>query len=213
MKIIDINNRIEKEYNKSAYKQLLDVNMMNEYKQSKSTKSEIDCLINIMKKFTIDDNIINNVINEYTPNLIKAGTKGSLKGVKFNKIVKNYITNLNLDEDRFEICFEKQCPNNKVSEKPDWYIKDKELNKVIIGMNQLTLWGGGHHTNRGSNYVVNNKYNTKSTKFVSVVCNKVTIKSTNTKLYELFNVGYSNNTLCYLNNLENIIKSHFNLND
>ena len=47
---------------------------------------------------------------------------------------------MHLDNKRFVICFEKQCSIINTSEKPDWYILDK--NKVLIGMNQLDLWGG-----------------------------------------------------------------------
>ena len=39
--------------------------------------------------------------------LIPAGTKGVIRGNMFNNIVMNVINNLKLDNDRFEICFEK----------------------------------------------------------------------------------------------------------
>jgi len=40
--------------------------------------------------------------------LIPAGTKGVIRGNKFNKLVKQNITKLGLDTERFEICFEKK---------------------------------------------------------------------------------------------------------
>jgi hypothetical protein len=64
-------------------------------------------------------------------------------------------------------------------------------------MNQLDLWNGGQQLNRGFKYIENNGNN--ENKLLCVVCNK--IKFTSDK----------NNTLCYLNNLENIIKSYFSI--
>ena len=75
--------------------------------------------------------------------LIPAGTKGVIRGNKFNNIVKNIIENIKLDESRYTICYEKQCELCITSEIPDWFIQEKITNKIIIGMNQLDLWGGG----------------------------------------------------------------------
>ena len=95
-------------------------------------------------------------------------------------------------------------------EKPDWYIKELSTNKIIIGMNQLDLWKGGQQMNRGSKYLIENKLNTTNTKLLCVVCNNVVIKNYN-KIYKLFDIGFTNNTLCFLNNLENIIHSFFKI--
>jgi hypothetical protein len=69
--------------------------------------------------------------------LIPAGTKGVIRGNKFNSIVQNTITNMKLNNERFEIAFEKQCKSCITSEKPDWYILEKSTDKVIIGMNLI----------------------------------------------------------------------------
>ncbi len=75
--------------------------------------------------------------------MIPAGTKGVIRGNKFNKIIKNLIKNFELNEEDFEVCFEKKCEKYNTNEIPDWYILEKSTNKIIIGMNQLDLWGGG----------------------------------------------------------------------
>lgn len=103
----------------------------------------------------------------------------------------------------------KKCNKHITTEIPDWFILEKLTNKVIIGMNQLDLWGGGHQINRGSNYIENNKHNTEKSKLLCVICNEIQFKSKN-KAYKFFEIGYKNNTLCYLNNLGNIIQSYFN---
>ncbi len=58
--------------------------------------------------------------------------------------------------------------------------------------------------------VIDNKHNNKNSKLLCVICNEIQFKSKN-KIYNLFEVGFENNTLCYINNLQNIIYSFFNL--
>ena len=76
-------------------------------------------------------------------------------------------------------------------------------------MNQLDLWGGGQQLNRASKYIENNKHNNENSKLLCVVCNEIQFKSIKNKAYKLFVNGFENNTLCYLNNLQNIITSYF----
>lgn len=140
--------------------------------------------------------------------LIPAGTKGVIHGNKFNTIIKNYIIKLNIDINKYDIQFEKKCEYHITSEIPDWYILDKSSKKIIIGMNQLDLWNGGHQINRGFKYIENNKHNTDNSKLLCVICNDIYFKTNKNKIYK---IGFENNTLTYLNNLGNIINSYFNL--
>ena len=150
------------------------------------------------------------IIQKYLLKLIPPGTKGVIRGNKFNNIVKQFITNLGLDAHRFDIYFEKKCEGHFTTEIPDWYILEKSTNKIIIGMNQLDLWGGGQQLNRGSKYIENNTHNNENSKLLCVVCNEIQFKSKKSKAYQLFETGFEKNTLCYLNNLQNIITSYFN---
>ena len=77
-------------------------------------------------------------------------------------------------------------------------------------MNQLDLWRGGQQLNRGLKYIENNKHNTEYSKLLYVICNKIQFKNNKNKAYKIFEIGFKNNTLCYLNNLQNIIISYFN---
>lgn len=205
-----INNRIKKELCYDTLQKLLDQTLLHEYKECKSVKNEIKKLESILDKYIHEEYIKEKIIREYLLELIPAGTKGVLRGNKFNKIIKNFILNLNLDINKFEIFFEKKCENFLTTEIPDWYIFEKETNKIIIGMNQLDLWNGGHQLNRGYKYLIDNKHNNKNSKLLCVICNEIQFKSKN-KVYKLFEVGFENNTLCYINNLQNIIYSFFNL--
>lgn len=205
-----INNRINKEICYDTINKLKDTYLINEYKECKSVKNKIKKLELILEKYNIETKKKELILDDYLLELIPAGTKGVIRGNKFNSIVKNTINNLKLDDKRFKICFEKQCKSCITTEIPDWFILEKLTGKVIIGMNQLDLWGGGQQINRGSKYLINNKNNTKKSKLLCVVCNKIQFISNKNKAYKLFEVGYSNDTLCYIKNIKIIINKYFN---
>jgi hypothetical protein len=204
-----INNRIESEVCNNTISKLEDNSLLDEYKKCKSVKNKVKILSNVMSNNKISHKTTDAIINEYFINLIPPGTKGVIRGNKFNKIVKEYIEDLNLDN-KFEVAFEKPCMDT--NEIPDWYICEKKTNKMIIGFNQLDIVSGGQQTNRGAKYLLDNKYNTNKSKLLCVICNKINFTSNKNKAFKLFHVGFTNNTLCYLNNLGNIIKDFFNIN-
>ena len=203
-----INARIKQEICYNTLHELSDEKLLCDYKNCHSVQNEIKKLADILEKYT-DEETKQKIIDEYLLQLIPAGTKGVIRGNKFNNIIKKFITNLAFDTSRFEICFEKKCESHFTTEIPDWYILEKSTNKIIIGMNQLDLWGGGQQLNRGSKYIENNKHNSENSKLLCVVCNEIQFKSVKNKAYKLFEMGFTNNTLCYLNNLQNIITSYF----
>jgi hypothetical protein len=211
LSIEEVNAKIKEGICRETIEILDDTILMPEYKECESVKNEIKRLSNILGKY-IDDNTRQKIIDEYLPQLIPAGTKGVIRGNKFNRIVKEHIESLNLDKDIFEVCFEKNCSIHRTSEIPDWYILDKINNKVLIGMNQLDLWSGGAQTNRGSKYIFNNEHNSSNSKLLCVVCNEIPqFKNNKKKVYKIFEKGFENNTLCYLNNLNNIINQYFSI--
>lgn len=57
-------------------------------------------------------------------------------------------------------------------------------------------------------YLINNKINTDNSKLLCVVCNNINVTKKN-KAYKLFQLGFKNDTLCYLRNLPNIINKFF----
>ena len=204
--ITQINNEIAKQLNKDILNELTNEKLLNDYLKCKSVNNAIDKLIDVLKDVGIQDNKITEIKNKYILELIPAGTKGIIRGNKFNQIVKKYIVNLKLNKKTYEICFEKKCEDIETYEIPDWYIKNKKNNKVIIGMNQVSLWGGGQQMNRGSKYLIDCKFNNDKTKLLCVVCNEIKFKNKKNKAFNFFEIGFKNDTLCYLNNLETIIK-------
>ena len=111
------------------------------------------------------------------------------------------------DNKRFEICFDRQCPIFNTSEKPDWYILDKYCNKVLIGMNHFDLSSSGRRPN--NYFSVHTTINSENIKLLFVLCNIIRCHSDKTNLFKLFQVGFTNNTLCYIKNLPNIINDYF----
>jgi hypothetical protein len=208
LSIEQINNRIKNEICYLTLEELSDTKLLPQYKESISVKNEINKLSQVLDKYT-DQDTKQKIIDDYLLQLIPPGTKGVIRGNKFNHIVKQFITNLQLDSNKFEICFEKKCLNHFTSEIPDWYILEILTNKIIIGMNQLDLTSGGHQINRGYKYLIDNKHNNENSKLLCVICNEIQFKNNKNKAYKLFEVGFENNTLCYLNNLKNIITLFF----
>jgi len=209
MDIIRINKRISEEFCDYTSNQLTDQFLINDYKKCKSVINHIQELENVLIKY-VNIDVKEKILDDYLLKLIPAGTKGVIRGNKFNKIVKDYIIELQLDSYRFEIKFEKKCDLFYTTKIPDWYILDKDANKILIGMNQLDLWNGGQQLNRGYKYLIDNKHNNESSKLLCVIANFIQLKSNKNKVYKLFDIGYSKNTLCYLKNLNNIILSYFN---
>jgi hypothetical protein len=210
MNINEINRIIKESICYQTIGELSDANLLQYYKECPSVKKEIVKLEDILKKY-IDNVTKQKIIDEYLLELIPAGTKGVIRGNRFNNIVKARIIMLHLDKNRFDVRFETKCASHNTSEIPDWYILDKVNNKVLLGMNQLDLWSGGQQTNRGSKYIFNNEHNTNDSKLLCVVCYEIHLKSYKNKTYKLFETGFINNTLCYLNNLHNTITSYFQL--
>ena len=206
----DINARIKQEVCYETLEELTDAKLMCEYKDCNSVKNEIKKLSDVLGKY-IDEETKQKIIQEYLLQLIPAGTKGVIRGNKFNNIVKQFIIKLALDTDRFEICFEKKCEGHLTSEIPDWYILEKSTNKIIIGMNQLDLTSGGHQLNRGYKYLIDNKHNSENSKLLCVICNEIQFKSNKNKAYKLFEIGFNNNTLCYLKNIKFIVYDYFGI--
>jgi len=217
-----IKNRIEKEICKDTLHKLNEINLLDEYNACKSVKMKKkkikDIFILINKENNLDSFLDHNIydliqdsfLDHYIYHLIPPGTKGVIRGNKFNNIVKETINNLELNKDRFEICFEKKCELYITSEIPDWYILEKSTKKIIIGMNQLDLWTGGQQLNRGSKYLIDNVYNTEKSKLLCVVCHSIKFKSVENKAYKLFEIGFKNDTLCYIKNIGSIITKFFN---
>ena len=102
-----INARIHREICYGTLEELTDEKLMSEYKECNSVKNEIKILGDVVGKY-VNEETKQKITQDYLLKLIPAGTKGVIRGNKFNKIVKDFITNLQLDAHRFQVCFEKK---------------------------------------------------------------------------------------------------------
>ena len=208
-KMDQVNARIKNELCQNTLDELSDMNLMKEYENSYSVKKQIGKLSNVIAKYVDNPEINDKIVKDFMLELVPAGTKGVIRGNRFNKIVKNHILEMDLDSTKYDVCFEKKYEEHETTEIPDAYIMDKTTKKILIIMNQLDLWQGGQQLNRGYKYLMDNKHNNENSKLLCVICNDIQFRTTNTKAYKLFEMGFQNNTLCYLKNLKNIISHWF----
>ena len=202
-----INKEIKKQYSPTVEIALSDSNLYEKFKIHKSYVKRENSLSALLIKHKIDKITREKIIKDYSSELIIPGLKGSIRGKAFNLLVKNYLEEIySLDKD-YELTFEKNHSFYTTSQVPDWYLEYKPLNKVIIGMNQVDLWKGGAQRVRGSYYLKQSSKNCKNYKFVCVIANYTEIKTEESYVYKIFNLGFQCKTLCYLNNLKHIINS------
>jgi len=205
----EINSIVNEQFCDKTLHTLSDTSCLEKFKQCNSLKNKIHTLNTVLSNNFIREEQRKKIINDYTLELISPGLKGVIRGNKFNEIVKNHILSLNLDSTIYDIVFEKKPPIYETSEIPDWYILEKNSNKLMIGMNQLDLWGGGQQLNRGSKYILNFPDNSESLRLVCVIANRIRLTSDKNKAFKIFQKGFQNQTLSYLKNLKTIIHTFF----
>jgi hypothetical protein len=71
MSIDEVNAKILKDVCYETIEKLSDANLMPEYIESSSVKNEITKLSDILKRYIHDDNIIQRIIEDYTPKTYK----------------------------------------------------------------------------------------------------------------------------------------------
>ena len=211
-KVIAINARIQAELCEETVQALSDANMADEYADSASVRKALAVLGRVLASNNIDADRIERIKTDYAAHIVQPGTKGVLRGNKFNRIVQNRIDEMKLDAERFEVQFEKMAAAHPTEERPDWFITDRITQKTLIGMNQIDLWGGGQQANRGTKYLIGNAaHNTANSRLIYVVCRPIIIRSEQNKSFRLFEVGFADGTLCYLGALRDRIIEYFEL--
>ena len=213
--VIKINNKINNDcsYNNDDDNELTDSKLLPELLKTDATKKNIIKFKQILEKKNTDEKIINDLVEdkEFLLNfIISPGTKGGVRGNKFEKMVSEKITTLNLPEEEYSVEYQKEC--EECDEIPDHIITNKKSKKKIILMEQISLSDGGAQTNRCSKYL-NSEINNEKCKLLCLIWNKENFNITqiNSKKYKQFKKGFDNDTLCYLNGIENIINKFFEI--
>lgn len=205
MNVVDT---INSQYSQDVVDALSDKHLMILYINQKSVKNRIAKF----RQMNIPEDIL--TCDEFLKMVIPSGVKGVVRGLRFNKIVKNIIIS-NFILDNFEIGFELKFNNVSVGDLPDFYVYDKNSDKVIIGYNQVDLFGGGAQSNRADKYIMNNhnivitKLENIKVKILCVICNHPGNINANTKKYSTFKYGFDNKILCFTNALKDTILDFF----
>ena len=104
----DINKRIENEICNETLMELTDEKLKDKYRECDSVKKKTEIFGNMLSKH-VNKQDTQNITEDWLLELIPPGTKGVIRGNRFNEIVKDHIVNLKLDEVNFDVCFEKNC--------------------------------------------------------------------------------------------------------
>lgn len=206
---LKITKRIAKEYS-----ELFSESELQElYLQTRSVRERITTFQDVSRRWGLTEEQIDGMTSEFLKKdyFIPAGTKGKVRGDLFNLKVKHHLLCLPLPM-HLDVFFEKTPADVDVNERPDWYIRDQNTGKILIGMNQMDLWSGGHQTNRASKYIKEQR-NTESVKLLCVVYNKPKLKNEDNKMFHLLEIGFRENRLCYVGGLYRQITHFFEINN
>jgi hypothetical protein len=162
-----MNNELNK-FIKEQYKELPELNdeyLIANYCKSKSVIKRN----NLIKSILLDAGLSHSKCCEISRKLlinviVPPGTKSTIRGNRFNNIIakelKKYTKKLSL---------EIEVKHPMFHEIPDWIISKN--NKILVGFNQISLFGGGHQLNRGSKYILDESFHRKLNKAnIKMVC-------------------------------------------
>ena len=215
MKKIDkIKMIVDKTYSSSFWSFLIDKALHQEYLNSPSTIAEAKTLDEVLAKNNVSKEKRKSIYKQYAHKLVKAGTKGVIRGKAMNKLIEKQVKFLlkkcNVS-DQLIISTEKTHTQFSTDEKPDIVIEDKRTGKILIIMNQVDLWGGGQQTNRASKYLNLAKKYKKNKKFISVVAKKYCPVEENGKMVSIMHEALCHNYIVYTKQLDLVIKEFFKI--
>ena len=209
----EVNEWIHSHCNREIERQLDDKHIEETCMQQPSVRKEKKRITTILKKEILT--ITEEQCEKATLALLKIppGSKGVVRGNLFNAIIKEelqkmpfYITH----QKEFSLTFETYHPDFLCQERPDWYLYHIPTKHILIGYNQIDLWTGGQQGNRGSKYIMEDRFHeTPNKKILSVICKYYQAKSNTSKPFKLFQKGITTNRLCYAGHIEEIVKATF----
>jgi hypothetical protein len=148
--------------------ELSDDVLMSQYCSTQSVRKRLSQIKNVLLEFGLthlDASLAAKKLLNIPP-----GTKAKVRGDQFNRIVANEVRaqmkKLKIDG---QIDMQVEKRHDMFHEIPDWILtRDK---KVLVGYNQISLFGGGHQLNRASKYVLDDSLHAKlSKRRVKMVC-------------------------------------------
>jgi hypothetical protein len=203
-----LEQQVDEQYDEHVEQQLTDSTLFPLYLQQKSVVQRVDSFVQLLKRHHVADNVIQDITVDYMSQIIPPGVKAVVRGARFEEIVRSEIEELKLDPEVYEVRFEKDIHAWQDSdEKPDFIIRHRMSDRMLMGMVQMDLWSGGHQINRGYKYVFH-PYSTQR-KMLSVVCHRPNLKMPVSKVSRMFAHGLGHKTLCYPKGLRAAIQAFF----
>lgn len=206
---------------------LSDENLMAEFLASPSVeKLHIKVQTIIHKKFRIKKAMSERITKTLVPLFIPQGTKASVRGKRLNADVSTSLRrsfqrsakHRNMLELKFEY-MPVEC-KGVLHDRPDWILRNLKTGTLIIGYNQIALWGGGQQLNRGAKYVLDETLHTrlkkKNVHVLSVVHEQPPSRkhiSTHqpTKTEQIACIGVAKKRLCHVRDMKNILRTLLNI--
>ena len=204
---------IIKKFIKEQYKelsQLQDDMLTADYYCTKSVKKRVE----FVKKLLLDAGLSHFKSHEICKKLmmnclVPAGTKSKVRGDHFNHIIANEIS-ISLKKLKIEGCvFLTEKSHAMFHEIPDWIITNKD--KILVGFNQISLFGGGHQVNRGGKYIMDDAIHRKlARENIKMVCvvKDIPIQK-HGKSHNILIKGIKTQRLFCIRGLRKLIKDYF----
>lgn len=165
-----INEAIMQQYDRGVEARLEDLHMGPEYMKAPSCIGVVERIRGLAGRLGVKEgsrehrDLMKTVLGMAVP----PGTKAAVRGNAFNKYVKGVLERALVGKEGWSVAFEEKHP--EFSEIADWVVRGKG-GRVIVGFNQLDVWGGGAQLNRAAKYIMDEALHRRlRKKGITVVC-------------------------------------------
>lgn len=157
------------EFKKQQYRELTELDddvLFSRYCDTPSVKKRVSEIKSVLREHGLSHSACALLAKKLL--VIPPGTKSHIRGCMFNDIVKREIMKV-LGRSKADVCAEFEKHHACFPEIPDWILS--KGNKILVGFNQISLFGGGHQLNRASKYVMDDSiHRLLSKRRIKMVC-------------------------------------------
>lgn len=180
---------------------------IDNYTYSDNVKEKILTLKRILRTNNVTSRQIENIINDYILELIPSQVVSNIRNVNFKNIVCEYIEDVFRGNDYTHNVYNKVLFDS-ICDAPDYFITNNTTNMGIAIYIKTDLWKNQAQQSKGKTYVLDEDFHDYlagyKIKVLNVICDR--IDTPNKYIINLFNRGISSSRICYISNLEKIIK-------
>lgn len=208
MTVRQVNDRLRDDVCRDTLAAISDETLSPIFEQSPEVKKLLRGIDDVLFTADIHARVHDSIYARIRPLLIPEAVKTATRVRVFHEIVTAHIVDLALSPDRFDVAFNTRCPLPAVDHVPDWYIFEKATHKLLVGINQLNLSGCrsrvAMYIDSGSNGVDFDG----NVKYLCVLGNHERV-SAKGRIHDLFVAGFTNNTVCFVKQLRDVIRAYF----